>query len=57
MGLMKQEDWAPARWIAMESVSPKDVVYPGFQLAGNKDVYKRQAILSLWYTYRDCRDV
>lgn len=39
MGLMKQEDWAPARWIAMESVSPKDVVYPGFQLAGNKVDY------------------
>ena len=39
MGLMKQEDWAPARWIAMESVSPKDVVYPGFQLAGNKVNY------------------
>lgn len=27
------------RWIAMESVSPKDVVYPGFQLAGNKVDY------------------
>lgn len=35
MGLLKQEDWSPAKWIAMEAVPSKDLVYPGFQLAGN----------------------
>lgn len=39
MGLMKQEDWIPARWIAMEVVPSKDLIYPGFQLAGNKVNY------------------
>lgn len=36
MGLLKQEDWAPAKWIAMDTVLQKYKVYPGYQLAGNK---------------------
>ena len=44
MGLLEQQDWAPAKWIAMETVSQKDIVYPGFQLAGNKvDFLDREA--------------
>lgn len=44
MGLLKQEDWAPAKWIAMEVVPQKYVVYPGYQLAGNKvDFLDREA--------------
>lgn len=39
MGLLKQEDWGAAKWIAMETVSPQYIVYPGFQLAGNKVEY------------------
>lgn len=35
MGLLEQKDWFPAKWIAMETVPSKDLVYPGFQLAGN----------------------
>lgn len=36
MGLLEQNDWAPAKWIAMETVPQKELVYPGFQVAGNK---------------------
>lgn len=35
MGLLEQKDWASAKWIAMETVPQKDIVYPGFQLSGN----------------------
>lgn len=36
MGLLKPSDWGNAKWIAMDTVPGKCVVYPGFQVAGNK---------------------
>lgn len=39
MGLLRQEDWNPAKWIALEKVDKADEVYPGYQLAGNTVKY------------------
>lgn len=36
IGLLTQDDWQPAQWIAMETAAQKDLVFPGYQLAGNK---------------------
>lgn len=38
-GLLNQSDWNGAKWIAMETVPTQKLVYPGYQVAGNKVDY------------------
>lgn len=42
MGLLGQSEWDDAKWIAMDTVANRYVIYPGYQLAGNKVEYLRK---------------
>lgn len=42
MGLLGELAWNGAKWIAMDTVQDKDVIYPGYQLAGNKVEYLKK---------------